>query len=135
MNRIKVYFAILLTFLVVDGLWIALVVREFYEAQVGDLMRDTPNAVAAGLFYLAYAAGILMLCVRPAFEAGSAAKAALNGAALGAIAYGTYTVTNYAIFEAWSLSLLVSDIAWGAFLTAVCAVAGFFAARPASSRG
>lgn len=131
MNRIKVYFAILLTFLVVDALWIALVVRGFYEAQVGELMRDTPNGAAAGLFYLAYAAGILMLCVRPAFEAGSGTKAALHGAVLGAIAYGTYTVTNYAIFEAWTLALLVSDIAWGAFLTAICAVAGYLAARPA----
>ncbi len=130
MNTVKAYFAILLTFLVVDAIWIALVVRDFYESEVGALMRETPNGAAAGLFYLAYAAGILILCVRPAFEARSAAKAALNGAVLGAIAYGTYTVTNYAIFEAWSLALLVSDVAWGAFLTAICAVAGFFATRP-----
>lgn len=131
MNTAKAYFAILITFLVVDAVWIALVVRDFYDEQVGQLMRETPNAAAAGLFYLAYAAGILMLCVRPAFEVGSGVKAAVNGAVLGAIAYGTYTVTNYAIFEAWTLTLLVSDVAWGAFLTAVCAVAGYLATHRA----
>ena len=50
-------------------------------------------------------------------------------AQLGAVAYGTYTLTNYAIFAQWSVLLVVSDIGWGTCLTAVCAVVGYLAAR------
>ena len=84
---------------------------------------------ASAAFYLAYAAGIVLLAVEPAIRAGSAGPALLRGAVLGALAYGTYTVTNYAILEAWTPGLLVTDIAWGTFLTAICAACGYLAAR------
>lgn len=131
MNTLKAYAATLITFLIIDAMWIALVVRDFYDEQIGELMRATPDRTAAGVFYLAYAAAIVMLCVRPALAEGSTGKAALSGGVLGAISYGTYTVTNYAILEAWTLALLLSDVLWGTFLTAVCAAAGHIAARRA----
>ena len=53
---------------------------------------------------------------------------------LGALAYGTYTVTNYSLFEQWTPGLVVSDTAWGAFLTALCAAAGYAVVRGKSTR-
>lgn len=125
----KAYLATVISFLVIDGIWIALVVRKIYDDTVGDLMRQSPAMGAAGLFYLLYAAGIVYFAVRPGVAADSARLALVNGALLGAIAYGTYTVTNYAILKGWTVGLLVSDILWGAFLTAVAAVCGYFAGR------
>ena len=93
------------------------------------MMRETPDGLAAGAFYVGYIAGILFLAVRPALEAERPGPALINGAALGALAYGTYTLTNYAIFAQWSVTLVLSDIAWGAVLTASCAVIGYLAAR------
>lgn len=129
MSLVKAYIGTLVAFLVIDGLWIALVVIKFYERQVGHLMRETPSFVATALFYLAYVAGVVFLAVRPALASGAVAIAAINGAVIGALAYGTYTVTNYAIFRDWSTGLLVSDVVWGTFLTAVIAIAGYYAAR------
>ncbi|MDX1517795.1 MAG: DUF2177 family protein, partial [Woeseiaceae bacterium] len=63
---IKAYFGVLISFLVIDLAWIATFVRGYYQKEVGELMLDAPNGVAAGLFYLAYAAGIVLLAVRPA---------------------------------------------------------------------
>lgn len=129
MILVKAFIGTLVAFVVIDGVWIALVVRKYYEQQVGSLMRESPDFIASAAFYLAYVAGVVFLAVRPALTTGSAATAAVHGAVIGGLAYGTYTVTNYAIFKDWSLGLLFSDVGWGIFLTAVIAVVGFYTAR------
>lgn len=68
MQMIKAYIATIVTFLVVDAIWIALVVRSYYESQIGSLLRDTPDFVAALVFYLAYAFAVVVLAVKPALS-------------------------------------------------------------------
>jgi uncharacterized membrane protein len=55
--------------------------------------------------------------------------AALNGAIIGFLAYGTYEATNLATLKGWSYEMLVVDVAWGMTLTAMTAVVGFLAYR------
>lgn len=129
MNYVKAFVVATIVFLVVDIAWIVLVVRAEYEAVLGGLMQSSPSVVGAVLFYVGYILGTLYFAVRPALESGRVATAAINGALLGAIAYGTYTLTNYTIFAVWSVGLVVSDTLWGAFLTALTASAGYVAAR------
>lgn len=129
MRYIKAFAAAAVAFLVIDIAWISLFLRDVYDAQLGSMMRPTASAAAAALFYVGYLAAILYLAVRPALADNRIATAAQHGAALGAVAYGTYTLTNYAIFAQWSVLLVVSDIGWGTFLTAITAVAGYLAAR------
>lgn len=129
MNYIKAAAAIAVAFLVIDLAWIGFFLGDVYDAQLGDMMREAPNGVAAGVFYVGYIAGILYFAVRPALHEARVGPAILNGALLGALAYGTFTLTNYAIFTNWSLVLVLSDIAWGTFLTGSCAAVGYWAAR------
>jgi uncharacterized membrane protein len=129
MNYFKAAAAVAVSFLVIDLAWIAFFLGDVYDAQLGNLMRETPDGLAAGVFYVGYIAGILYFAVRPAFHEARVGPAVLNGALLGALAYGTYTLTNYAIFTSWSFVLVLSDIAWGAFLTASSAAIGYLAAR------
>ncbi len=132
MTYLKAFVTATIVFLVVDIAWIVLVVTPEYKAALGSLIQESPSIAAAVLFYVGYILGILYFAVRPALDAGRAGVAALNGALLGALAYGTYTLTNYAIFAAWNLTLVLSDIAWGAFLTALTAAAAYLAARTGS---
>ncbi len=129
MRYVKAFAAAAVVFLVIDLAWIGLFLRDVYEAQVGSMMRPTASASAAALFYISYIGAILYLAVRPALAEQRITTAVLHGAVIGAIAYGTYTLTNYAIFAQWSVLLVVSDIGWGTFLTAVTAAAGYLAAR------
>ena len=129
MTMIKAFIATIVTFLVIDAIWIALFVVDYYETQVGSLMRETPNFIAALVFYLAYAIAVVILAVRPALASERVSEALMLGALLGAIAYGTFTITNYAVLEGWTMGLVISDIAWGTFLTAVVAASGYLAAR------
>ena len=127
MRYVKAFAATAAVFLVIDIAWISLFLRDVYEAQLGSMMRPEASAAAAVLFYVGYVGAILYFAVRPALAEGRIATAILHGAVLGAIAYGTYTLTNYAIFSQWSVLLVVSDIGWGTFLTAISAATGYLA--------
>lgn len=127
---LKGYVAILVGFLAIDAVWIGLVAKHLYESDLGESLRSPPGAAAAGAFYLVYAAGIMFFAVRPALKDASAGSAVFNGAFLGLLCYGTFTVTNYAILTVWTPMLLVTDVLWGAFITAVAAAIGYAATRP-----
>lgn len=122
------YGGALLVLLVLDALWIGLYMASAYKDALGDLMLPQPRIAAAAVFYLVYAIGVVFLAVAPGLRALSWQTAALHGLVLGLIAYGTYDLTNYSILKAWPLGLSLADIAWGGFLTAAAATAGWFVA-------
>jgi uncharacterized membrane protein len=121
------YFAALVFFLAVDIAWITTVMRPIFERNVGALLLETPRMGAAAGFYALYVAGLLYFAVAPAVSAETWRVAALNGAIIGFLAYGTYEATNLATLKGWSYEMLVVDVAWGMTLTAMTAVVGFLA--------
>ena len=129
MSYAKAFIGTAVPFLVIDALWIGLYVGGVYEETVAHLLLDTPNFYAAGFFYVLYIAGIVFLAVKPAYAAKQLSTAAINGAVVGAVAYGTFTLTNYAVLKGWTMGLVLSDIAWGTFLTGLSAVCGYLFAR------
>ncbi len=129
MTYLTAFGATLVSFLAIDLVWISKVVRPLYEKEVPGLLRDTPRLGAAVVFYVAYVAGIVLFAVRPGLAQQSVGVTLAYGAAFGALAYATFTVTNYAVLSQWTLTLVLSDVAWGAFLTAVAGACGYYAAR------
>jgi uncharacterized membrane protein len=72
----------------------------------------------------------ICLAVFPALASGGVSGALLRGAVLGALAYGTYAFTNYAMVEGWTGALVAADVAWGMGLTkAAAAACGLWATR------
>lgn len=129
MKTTKALLATAATFLLVDIAWISLFLRDVYNAELGSLILATPRLSAAIIFYVAYIGAIVFFAVWPAWQTRRPTTALVNGACLGAVSYGTYTMTNFALFEPWSWLLVVSDVAWGSFLTACSALAGFIVSR------
>ena len=129
MSYIVAYAAALLVFLIVDAIWLNAVMAPVFERNLGDMLLETPRLGIAAGFYALYVAGILYFATWPAVAAGSWRPAALNGAVLGFLAYGTYEATNLATLRGWTYGMLAADIAWGAMLTALSAVCGYMAYR------
>jgi len=125
----KAFAGTLFALLVIDMIWIVRVVRPMYRQQLGTLLRSHPQLGAALVFYLTYAAGIVFFAVLPALASGGVRTAVVNGAALGALAYGTYAFTNYALLERWIFTPAAADLGWGIVLTGVTAACGLLAAR------
>ena len=128
-NFVIAYLATLTTFLVIDAVWLGIVAKKFYAAQLGPLMRDDVLFLPAGIFYLFYSAGIVMLAVRPEQTGLSLVNVAFYGAVVGFIAYGTYDVTNLATLKNWPVLMSIVDLIWGICISSVVAVAGALALR------
>lgn len=116
-------------FLALDFVWLGFAAKDFYRAQLGPLMLEKPLLGVAVAFYLLYTAGMVTFAVVPALTADSWLWAMTAGAFFGLVAYSTYDLTNLATLRGWSVNLALVDIAWGAILTSVASMAGFFAAR------
>jgi uncharacterized membrane protein len=123
------YAVALLVFLSIDIVWIRAVMQPLFERNLGGLLLETPRMGAAGAFYALYVAGIVYLAVVPAAAVESWRTAAVNGAIIGFLAYGTYEATNLATLKGWTYEMLAIDLAWGVLLTSVTAVAGYIAFR------
>lgn len=103
---------------VVDAVWLSLVANSFYKSQIGSLLMDKPNFVAAVAFYLIYLLGLVVFALSPALEKGDWKLALGLGALLGFVAYSTYDLTNLSTLKGFTVKLAVVDIMWGTILTA-----------------
>ncbi len=121
MHIIITYFATLVSFLILDGLWLGLVARNFYKTHIGFLMSESPQWWAAILFYALYVGALSYFVVTPHLS-DSVLRIFLNGAFLGLVAYATYDLTNQAVVKNWPLVVTVVDLAWGAFLSGAVSV-------------
>jgi len=126
-NFIIAYLATLLTFLAIDAIWLGLIAKKFYAAQLGPLMREDVLFLPAGIFYLFYSAGIVLLAIRPEQTGLSLVNIAFYGAVVGFIAYGTYDVTNLATLKNWPVLMSIVDFVWGICISSAVAVAGAMA--------
>lgn len=118
-------------FLALDIVWLSQMTPRVYRPAIGHLLADKADLVAAGAFYVLYITGIVALAVIPAMDKASLGRAALTGAIVGLLAYGTYDLTNQATLKDWPLRLTLIDLAWGTFLTSVAASAGYLATKAA----
>ena len=115
------YAGTLLVLVGIDLVWLGQVAKTLYAAELGALLKKDPNFVAAGAFYLLYAAGITLFAVLPGLKTGSALQAFGLGAALGLVAYGTYDLTNLSVMNGYTLRIAMIDIAWGVVSSATTA--------------
>ena len=125
MKYVVAYLAAVITLFAVDLVWLGIVAKSFYREQIGPLMLDEINILAAVLFYALYVVGVVIFAVSPALHTGSWRTAIILGALFGFFAYATYDMTNLATLRGWPIAMVVVDIAWGTFLTAISASAGF----------
>ncbi|MEM1314965.1 MAG: DUF2177 family protein [Pseudomonadota bacterium] len=126
MTLAALYLVTLVVFLAVDAVMLTAVMKPLFERHIGAIMLDAPDLRPAAVFYLFYIAGVLWFCSWPALApgGGGAAAAALNGAILGLLAYGTYEFVNLSTLKGWSWRMVMADTLWGAALTAGSAAAG-----------
>ena len=115
------YLATLVVMVPLDFLFLGLVAKGFFTSQVGDMLGAVrlPPAI---LFYLLYAAGIVIFA--NGAQDATWRSALLYGALFGLFCYATFELTALALLKHWTWPVVVVDVAWGAFVTAVAAALG-----------
>jgi uncharacterized membrane protein len=118
-------------FMVLDGVWLGVVMKNFYREQLAPIVRladggIAPNWPAAVVVYILLGSGIALFVIPRAATVPSAAG---FGALLGLVVYGVYDFTNYSTLRQWPFVLTLADVAWGAAATAAASAAVRIVAR------
>lgn len=116
--------AILVCFALLDGIWLGWLAADFYRSEMQGLLRAQFVTWPWVVFYLLYSGVVFVLAV-VANRDKSGLYAAIDGALLGLASYGAYNLTNYSILEGFTFAIMLTDWAWGVFLTSMCALAGW----------
>lgn len=123
---IKIYLIAVIVFFAIDMLWLGVIAKNFYQNQIGSLMKKDINWVSAIIFYLLFVVGIVFFAIYPAIQANSWTQAFFLGAFFGFITYMTYDLTNLATLKNWPLKLAIVDILWGTILATSVSTATYF---------
>jgi uncharacterized membrane protein len=118
-------------FMVLDGVWLGLLMKNFYREQLAPIVRladggIAPNWPAAFVVYALLGAGIALFVIP---RAATISLAAAYGAVFGLVVYGVYDFTNYSTLRQWPFVLTLADTAWGALASAAAAVVVRIVAR------
>jgi uncharacterized membrane protein len=126
LNRyVVLYLATLIVILPIDLLFLGLVAKPFFTAQVGDMLGELRPAPAI-LFYLLYVAGILVFVSGPATATWTSTL--LYGALFGLFCYATFELTSLALLKHWTWPVVMVDVSWGIVVTAVSSTLGLLIA-------
>ncbi len=112
----QLYPIAIVVFFAVDIVWLGVVAKRFYQSQIGHLLKENVNWIAAFVFYFIFVAGVVFFAIMPAWRDESALMAFALGGFFGFIAYSTYDLTNLATTKDWPLSVTIVDLLWGSFL-------------------
>ena len=120
------YLATLIVIVPIDFLFLGTVAKSFFTSQVGDMLGEIRLAPAI-LFYLLYVAGVLI------FVNGAASatwqSTLMYGALFGLFCYATFELTALSLLKHWTWPVVLVDVAWGTFVTAVAATLGLLIAN------
>ncbi len=126
---VKQFFAVLVAFLVIDYLWIAIAANKLYLQWIGPISNlkdgkfDVKLAPAVGVYVVMTLA--LQFFVLKRVE--TLGEAAWQGAFLGFAIYAVFDLTNYALLKDYPIQFVITDMAWGTFLTGTVAALAFIA--------
>jgi uncharacterized membrane protein len=125
------YLATATVFLPLDFLFLGTLAKNFFIAQVGDMLGEVRLAPAM-LFYLLYVAGIVIFANGPA--AATWPSALLYGALFGLFCYATFELTALSLLKHWTWAVVALDVSWGIAVTAVSAALGLILANAMAAK-
>ena len=121
LKNFAIYLSFLIALIAIDLVWLLGIAKNLYRNEMGDLMASEPKLLAGLAFYLIYALGVCIFVIVPALSKQSWIYALQYGALFGLFCYMTYDLTNLAVVRNFPTQLAFIDIAWGSFVTALCA--------------
>jgi uncharacterized membrane protein len=120
------YLATLIVLIPVDFLFLGIVAKGFLTSQVGDMLGEIRLAPAV-LFYLLYVVGVVVFVSGPASATWQSAL--LYGALFGFFCYATFELTSLSLLKHWTWPVVMLDVSWGTFVTALSSTVGLLIAN------
>ncbi|MBT4885232.1 MAG: DUF2177 family protein [Legionellales bacterium] len=118
MNSVVTFIYTFLLVLFIDYVWLSFIAFDFFQNNLGHMMREDIIIPAALAFYFVFTAGLLVFVIFPSQELNSLQQAIIKGGFFGFICYCTFDFTCYAIFKDFPAKIILVDLAWGTFIGA-----------------
>ncbi len=112
-----------------DSIWLSFANDRIYRPTLHAILTTGFRPAPAIIFYILYLFGLTIFATRPAVKAKRWGVAPVMGGLFGFFAYATYDLTNQATLAVWATKITLIDLAWGTFLSATGATAGYFASK------
>ena len=125
-SNVLLYLATLIVIVPIDFLFLGVIAKDLFTSQVGDML-GTVRLAPAILFYLLYVVGILIFV--SAAPGTTWQTTLLYGALFGFLCYMTFELTSMSLLKQWSWTVVIVDITWGTFVTAVASTLGLLIAN------
>jgi uncharacterized membrane protein len=106
---------LILSFIVLDSLWLGVFARNFYSKELSKLSKTPFNFYSATVVYFCLVLGSFIFVLNNPFIQ-TPFFALIFGSILGLVIYGVYDFTNYATLKNYSLKLAIVDTLWGAVI-------------------
>ena len=123
---IILYVITILTFVIIDALWIGLVARPLYDQYMGQLLVTNIRWLPAIIFYLMFVFGLVVFVLKPAIKDKNFSLTLKRALLYGLVTYGTYDLTSYITIDGFSLMIVVTDILWGITLTTLTTMITYY---------
>ena len=88
------YAVCIIVMLLLDGVWIGVLARPWYQQGIGHLMAERFNGLAAAAFYAIYGIGLVYFVILPGGASAAWSKTVISAALFGLCAYAAYDLTN-----------------------------------------
>ena len=118
----RYYLIAVVVFVILDAIWLGIISRNLYSKYLGYIMTETPNWIAAIIFYLLFIVGIVVFVVFPGIEEKNLWISFGKAALFGLVTYATYDLTNLATIKSWPIQITIIDLIWGTFLSSIVGV-------------
>lgn len=125
-KTIKIVSLATLCFILLDVFWIGFLMNNTYKQKIGSFLRMkngtfSPYITSSLLVWILIVIGSYLF-VLPRIINASLGVQFLWGAIYGLVVYGVYDFTNYALLNAWPLSITLIDLGWGMFANGLLAI-------------
>lgn len=120
-RNVILYLVTLIVIVPIDFLFLGTIAKSFFTSQVGDMLGSVRLAPAM-LFYLLYVVGILIFVSAPSDTTWQSTL--LYGGLFGFFCYATFELTSLSLLKHWTWQVVIVDVAWGTFVTAVSSTLG-----------
>lgn len=111
----------LVTYALLDVVWVRYTASLLYRSYVGHLMGHV-RPLSLFFLYTVHLVGLTFFATNPAVTAGTVWYALVLGGLYGFFTYSTYSFQNLATLRGWPVGVVIVDIAWGVIASAVTAL-------------
>lgn len=128
MKNLKCFLIALITYVILDVLWLGFVMRDFNVAQLSEIGRIKDgqfdmNFAPAALTYLLMSFAMAFFVAPKSNARTPLWKSFAWGASMGFVIYGVFDLTNLAILKGYPLHFALVDMSWGSVASGLVGLA------------